>query len=260
MKRRGLRKREGLKIATYEQTFRIAIRHGRKYGVTAEEAEDAASAAYLEKARGALKRITAENPGALGARIAFGGVADELRRRMTGQGGFEAGEAFVHLDDPSAPFDISDRGRSATRCRLACDYGPDPVPPTPLWQAMVRRVLDGAPKELRRVARAYALCWDSEKARRKVKMGHSKFYRLRKKLKFLLAPCLTAYREWRTRRGRPRRRDRNGRDSDYTYGADACGGMSPCGRSATPGPPFGDGRDRRDDRTQPPPSERRHAK
>lgn len=90
-------------------------------------------------------------------------------------------------------------GRSAARCRLVCDHGPDPVPPTPLWQRMVQLVLESATPEMRRVARAFTQCWNAEEAREKVKMGHAKFYRLRKKLKFLLGPCFAAYREWSTR-------------------------------------------------------------
>ena len=198
-KRRGLRKREALKIETYRQAFKVAIRHGRKYGVAGDRAEDIASDAYLVQARGALKRLTAKDPKALARRVAFGGVADGLRRLMTERGGFEAGEAFEHLDDPAAPFDITDLGRSAARCRLVCDHGPDPVPPTPLWQRMVQLVLESATPEMRRVARAFTQCWNAEEAREKVKMGHAKFYRLRKKLKFLLGPCFAAYREWSTR-------------------------------------------------------------
>ena len=198
-KRQGLRKREGLKIAMYEQAFKIAVRHGRKYGVAGDRAADIASDAYLVQARGALKRLTAKDPKALGTRIAFGSVADRLRRLTTEEGGFEAGEDFVPLDDPAAPVDITDRGRSANRCRRVCDYGPDPAPPTPLWQGMVREVLENATPEMRRVARAFTRCWNAEEAREKVRMGHAKFYRLRKKLKILLAPCFAAYREWSTR-------------------------------------------------------------
>ena len=93
-KRRGLRKREALKIETYRQAFKVAIRHGRKYGVAGDRAEDIASDAYLVQARGALKRLTAKDPKALARRVAFGGVADGLRRLMTERGGFEAGEVF----------------------------------------------------------------------------------------------------------------------------------------------------------------------
>ena len=41
-KRRGLRKREALKIETYRLAFKVAIRHGRKYGVAGDRAEDMA--------------------------------------------------------------------------------------------------------------------------------------------------------------------------------------------------------------------------
>ena len=203
-KRPGLRKREALKIETYRQAFKVAIRHGRKYGVAGDRAEDIASDAYLVQARGALKRLTAKDPKALARRVAFGGVADGLRRLMTERGGFEAGEVFEYLDDPASPFDITDLGRSAARCRLVCDHGPDPVPPTPLWQRMVQLVLESATPEMRRVARAFTQCWNAEEAREKVKMTPWNFYRLRKKLKILLTPCFTEYREWlrRHRRGR----------------------------------------------------------
>ena len=203
-KRRGLRKREALKIETYRQAFKVAIRHGRKYGVAGDRAEDIASDAYLVQARGALKRLTAKDPKALARRVAFGGVADGLRRLMTERGGFEAGEVFEYLDDPAAPLDITDLGRSAARCRLVCDHGPDPVPPTPLWQRMVQLVLESATPEMRRVARAFTQCWNAEEAREKVKMTPWNFYRLRKKLKILLTPCFTEYREWLRRLRRVR--------------------------------------------------------
>ena len=198
-KQQGLRKREALKIAMYEQAFKVAVRHGRKYGVSGDRAADIAANAYLEKARGTLKRLTAKDPKALGARIAFGGAADRLRRRMTEEGGFEAGEVFDYLDDPAAPFDITDLGRSAAHCRRVCDYGPDPAPPTPLWQRMVREVLEDASPEMRRIAKAYQAHWNAEEARKKVKMTPWNFYRLRKKLKILLGPCFTAYQEWKRR-------------------------------------------------------------
>lgn len=206
MKRRHgkMRKREALKIETYNQALSAAVRHGRKYGVDADRARDIASDAYLAKARGALRRITAGDPKALAAHIAFGGVANELKRLTTADGAFGAGVHFDSLDDPAAPFDIGDGGRSAARCRLMCDNGPDPAPPTPLWQRMVLDVMADADPEMRRVAKAFTQCWGSEEARRKVKMTPSKFYRLRKKLKFLLAPCFTAYREWLRRRSRVR--------------------------------------------------------
>ena len=53
-------------------------------------------------------------------------------------------------------------------------------------------------------ARAFTQCWNAEEAREKVKMTPWNFYRLRKKLKILLTPCFTEYREWlrRHRRGR----------------------------------------------------------
>ena len=56
-----MRKREALKIETYRLAFKVAIRHGRKYGVAGDRAEDIASDAYLVQARGALKRLTAKD-------------------------------------------------------------------------------------------------------------------------------------------------------------------------------------------------------
>lgn len=205
MKRRHgkMRKREALKIETYNQALSAAVRHGRKYGVDADRARDVASDAYLAKARGALRRITAGDPKALGAHIAFGGVADELRRGVSTRDSPPGN--VVPLDALGGILDLSDGGRSAARCRLMCDLGPDPVPPTPLWQRMVRDILANSDPEMRRVAKAFTQCWGSEEARRKVKMPPSKFYRLRKKLKFLLAPCFTAYREHMTRLRRLRK-------------------------------------------------------
>ena len=94
-------------------------------------------------------------------------------------------------------------GRRGLR-RLVCDHGPDPVPPTPLWQRMVQLVLESATPEMRRVARAFTQCWNAEEAREKVKMTPWNFYRLRKKLKILLTPCFTEYREWLRRHRRVR--------------------------------------------------------
>ena len=47
-------------------------------------------------------------------------------------------------------------------------------------------------------------CWNAEEAREKVKMTPWNFYRLRKKLKILLTPCFTEYREGLRRHRRVR--------------------------------------------------------